>query len=51
MIEGQCDGGCNISQEFACMTETIKLERMCNFYRCMTQELLLEQLHEIDSEG
>ena len=50
MIEGQCGGGCNITQEFARATKITKIERMCDFYRQMTQELLLEQLREINSE-
>lgn len=49
MIEGQCGGGCNITQEFARATKTAKIERMCDFYRLMTQKLLLEQLHEMGS--
>jgi len=50
MIEGQCGGGCNITQEFARATKTAKIERMCDFYRQMTRELLFEQLREMDSE-
>jgi uncharacterized protein len=46
MIEGQCGGGCNITQEFARVTKTTKIERMCEFYRRVTQEILLEQLRE-----
>ncbi|MEK7208861.1 MAG: radical SAM protein [Patescibacteria group bacterium] len=46
MIEGQCAGGCNITQEFARATKTAKIERMCDFYRRMTQEILREQLRE-----
>lgn len=46
MIEGQCGGGCNITQEFARATKTTKIERMCDFYRRMTQEILREQLRE-----
>ncbi len=46
MIEGQCGGGCNITQEFARATKTVKIERMCDFYRRMTQEILREQLRE-----
>lgn len=46
MIEGQCGGGCNITQEFARATKTAKIERMCDFYRRMTQEILLGQLRE-----
>ena len=44
MIEGQCGGGCNITQEFARATKTAKIERMCDFYRRMTKEILREQL-------
>lgn len=55
MIEGQCGGGCNITQEFARATKTAKIDRMCDFYRQMTKELLLEQLREgeleVDSEN
>lgn len=50
VIEGQCGGGCNITQEFARATKTSKIERMCDFYRQMTRELLLEQLQDVDSE-
>ena len=46
MIEGQCGGGCNITQEFARATRTAKIERMCGFYCRMTQEILREQLRE-----
>ena len=44
MIEGQCGGGCNITQEFTRTTKTAKIKRMCAFYRKMTCELLFEQL-------
>lgn len=47
IIEGQCGGGCNITQEFARTVKTAKIERMCDFYRRMTQEILKEQLREI----
>ncbi|KKR47527.1 MAG: arylsulfatase regulator (Fe-S oxidoreductase) [Parcubacteria group bacterium GW2011_GWA1_40_21] len=50
MIEGQCGGGCVITQEFSRATNTAKIERMCDFYRQMTCELLTEQLREIDTE-
>jgi len=46
MVEGQCGGGCNITQEFARATKTTKIERMCDFYRHMTQKILLEQSRE-----
>ncbi len=46
MIEGQCGGGCNITQEFARASKTAKIERMCDFYRQMTHTILLEQLQE-----
>jgi len=46
MIEGQCGGGCNITQEFARATKIVKIERMCDFYRLMTREILREQLRE-----
>jgi len=44
IIEGQCGGGCNITQEFARTAKTAKIKRMCAFYRKMTRELLFEQL-------
>lgn len=50
MIEGQCGGGCNITQEFAHTTNSLKIERMCEFYRLMTRELLREQLYGSDFE-
>jgi uncharacterized protein len=50
MIEGQCGGGCNITQEFTRATKTTKIERMCDFYRCMTQEILQEQLREAEAQ-
>ncbi|MBI2278660.1 MAG: radical SAM protein [Candidatus Brennerbacteria bacterium] len=51
MIEGQCGGGCNITQEFARATKTVKIERMCDFYRRMTHEILREQLREATASG
>ena len=50
MIEGQCGGGCNITQEFARATKTVKIERMCDLYRRMTQEILREQLREATAQ-
>lgn len=47
IIEGQCGGGCNITHEFAFAAETAKIERMCDLYRRMTQEILREQLHVV----
>ncbi|MBI5413170.1 radical SAM protein [Candidatus Peregrinibacteria bacterium] len=44
MIEGQCGGGCNITQEFVRTAQTAKIGRMCTFYRRMTEEILREQL-------
>jgi len=44
MIEGQCNGGCNITHEFANSTSEKNIEKMCDFYRKMTNELLVEQL-------
>lgn len=44
MIEGQCGGGCKISHEFAQATKNAKIGRMCDFYRRMTKEILLQQL-------
>ncbi len=46
MIEGQCGGGCKITQEFAQTMKIAKIERMCDFYRQMTQEILRDQLRE-----
>ena len=51
IIEGQCGGGCEITQEFSRITNTAKTERMCDFYRQMTRELLIEQLRELDIEA
>lgn len=51
IIEGQCGGGCEITQEFSRITNTAKTERMCDFYRQMTQELFIEQLRELDTEA
>jgi len=45
-IEGQCGGGCNITKEYALYKNSSKIERMCEFYRLMTRELLLEQIRE-----
>lgn len=50
IIEGQCGGGCNITQEFVRATRIAKIERMCNFYRRMTKEILLEQLREATAQ-
>jgi len=44
MIEGQCGGGCHITQEFAGAVKTDKVKRMCEFYREMTRGLLMEKL-------
>lgn len=46
-IEGQCNGGCNITQEFSREKGTKKIERMCDFYRSMTQGILQESLEKI----
>lgn len=46
MIEGQCGGGCIITQEVARGVETEKIKRMCDFYRRMTREIIREQLQE-----
>ena len=45
-IEGQCGGGCHITQEFTCSSQTIKVWQMCELYRHMTRELLLDQLSD-----
>lgn len=47
MIEAQCGGGCNITQEYARATRSAKMDRMCDFYRAMTRELVLEQLESL----
>ena len=47
MIEGLCAGGCNITVEFARSTGTLeKIERMCDFYREMFRQHMLEDLTE-----
>jgi radical SAM protein with 4Fe4S-binding SPASM domain len=46
IIEGQCGGGCEITQEFACANQAA-LQHICNFYRHMTREILVEQLQEV----
>lgn len=51
IIEGQCGGGCEITQEFSRITNTAKTERMCDFYRQMTCKLLIEQLRELNAEA
>lgn len=51
IIEGQCGGGCEITHEFSRVTNTLKIERMCDLYRQMTRELLTEQLRELDTEA
>lgn len=49
IIESQCSGGCNITQEFTSFTKNFaKINFMCDLYRQMTRELLIEQLREID---
>jgi uncharacterized protein len=48
IIEGQCGGGCNISYEFSKITNTMKVERMCEFYRKATKEILHEQLQDVE---
>lgn len=48
VIEAQCAGGCNITLEYARSNQTAKAERMCEFYRQMTQALLLDQLKSND---
>ncbi|MDD5749942.1 MAG: hypothetical protein PHO91_04165, partial [Patescibacteria group bacterium] len=46
MIEGQCVGGCHITQEFARATGSTKIERMCLLYQTMTKALVLELLRD-----
>lgn len=50
IIEGQCGGGCNITHEFAHTVKSVKIERMCVFYRRMTKEIIQEQLLEVISQ-
>lgn len=47
MIEGQCNGGCNITQEYANRSSESSIERMCDFYRIVTQEVIREQIQEL----
>ncbi|HNP74910.1 MAG TPA: radical SAM protein [bacterium] len=44
MIEGQCGGGCMITHEFSLKAENAKIERMCDFYIRMTEEIIRDQL-------
>ena len=47
-IEGQCGGGCNITIEHDRSTNAVdKVERMCEFYREMTRQILLENLRSV----
>lgn len=46
MIEGQCAGGCHITQEFARATGSTKIERMCALYQATTKALVLELLRD-----
>ncbi len=45
MIEGQCGGGCLVTQEFfsAHQENAEKIKKMCDFYRLSTKKLLIEQ--------
>jgi len=43
MIEGQCGGGCHITQEFANHVD-VDISRMCEFYQRMTTLILTEDL-------
>ncbi|MBU2213537.1 radical SAM protein [Patescibacteria group bacterium] len=47
MIEGQCGGGCHITQEYAQATRSTKVGCMCVFYRRMAEELLRDQLVQL----
>lgn len=49
MIEAQCGGGCEITREFDAGSS--KVERMCDLYRQMTEQILLDQLALWTSEG
>lgn len=45
IIEGQCNGGCNITREFSQKTgNSVKLDWMCDFYRLATKKILIEQV-------
>ena len=44
-IEGQCAGGCEVTREFSDFNPR-GLERMCDFYKAMTRELIAEELSD-----
>lgn len=44
MIEGQCAGGCNITQEYCQEDKIEKVARMCQLYKAATKMLLYEIL-------
>jgi len=46
IIEGQCAGGCNITQTATINGGVDKVNFMCELFCTMTKELLLEQLRE-----
>lgn len=45
-IESQCAGQCQVTREVALSRKSDKVEHMCNFYRSITQVLLLEKLEK-----
>lgn len=47
VIEGQCGGGCKITQEFAQAAQSDKVNRMCEFYCKMSLALLQEKLRDL----
>lgn len=48
-IEGQCAGGCQITREFALAEPMVNVDRRCEFYRNITEQLLAEALEsEVD---
>lgn len=46
IIEGQCMGGCYITEEFSGLTNNAALNYNCNLYRKITVELLKDSLKE-----
>ena len=46
-IEGQCIGGCYITEEFDNLNKESALKYNCELYRRMTQELLKISLEEV----
>jgi len=46
IIEGQCIGGCHITEEFGDLTKKTALQYNCELYRQMTVELLKDSLKD-----